>query len=401
MKFTIKIPSFNENQEKSKDEIKIENTEHLKNFIEGLRKEGKVPEYYRVLGEKYKIFLDESKEVRKTLDELENKGEKKFTKSVKDNLNGIRPIDKENISEFQKFYATSSGIIDRIVRIPPFIQEDVLNYENGRHVIDMLNSFVMKFDDFKQFLAKRHGEYSAVIDFENSLQELKDIEELEKKLKNFNKPDDLINEQEQLKKQLEGREWNFVESKEKNELEGKVDDLNKEVEKISSSLKTEILKARRPITKILYSKENDKLFRFFENFTSNPLDNFNDNFWEIVDVVKQTKIDLEGDEKERLNEFLDFVKILNERIEEYNILKEKLDTLKDRLMKIVNEENREKDRLDREKMGLEEKLKDIERRIKKINEEREVIRERLSKNIGSLEANLSKISDRKVKIDYN
>ena len=297
MKLTIKIPFFGKNKEKVKEEITIENSEKLREFTEKLRKEGKVAEYYEELRTRYKTFLDEFEEVKKILDELERMGEKKFTKFVKDNLNGVRPVDKETIAGFHEFYTNSFGIIDRIIKIPPPIQYDVLNYENGKYVIDKLNDFIKKFDEFKKFLAKRYGEYTIVNDLEKSLEKMKEVEELKEKLKDLENSDDLEKEREVLKQSLEERDWNIVETKDGKILEEEIVSLNKEIEEINSNLKTGILKAKRPISKILYSKKDNKLFKFFENFSSKPLDTLDENFWKIVDVVKQNLISLGGKDR--------------------------------------------------------------------------------------------------------
>ena len=199
------------------------------------------------------------------------------------------------------------------------------------------------------------------------------------------------------------KELEDVKSKMKNK---EIESLEKELEEIKNQineskfyLRTNLLKAKRPITKILHSGDK-KTFRFFNEFVESPLENINENFWEIVDLLKKERFEeLEDVEKESIKEFLEFVRDklevelrrLSELVKKKRVIELKIEELKAENEKLLN-------KFIREKLEADEKLKETVRRFKRAEEEKNNVEKNFKKNLKILEKMIGRIAKREVKI---
>jgi len=403
IKIKIKLPSFGKKEKREIEEVQFS---EIKNYMEELRNEGKISEYYDKMRKSYEELMEKLEEVKKAFENLESKGEKKFTPLVGKNLEKIEKLDEFSIPSFQKFYTDTFYIIDRIVKIPARIQHEILNYENGKETIGLLNSFLKDLQDLKKILAKRYSEYSVVNHFENALKKHKEIEELMKKIEDTEKRiRPLAKEKEDVKKLLEQKIKNLesmgseVDTKKIVELKKQIDSLNSKIKTINSDLKINLLRARRPISKILHSGEDKKIFEFFQNFMEHPLENINENFWKMVGIVKIEDVELNEDENKRLNEFLKFVESeLKKKFDKYEDLRKEIETLKDMLENFSSRNKEILKKLEDEEKNVEEKLKIVNRRLEKLEKEMGNLQTLFRKSIKVLEIMIKKSSGNRVRI---
>ena len=403
IKIKIKLPSFGKKEKREIEEIQFSG---IKNYIEKLRNTEDISEYYDKLKKHYEKLMEKLEEVKKAFENLENKGEKKFTHLVKRNLEKIKKMDEFNVSSFQQFYTDTFYIVDKIVKTPARTQHEALKYENGKATIELLNSFLKDLQDLKNILAKRYSEYSVVNHFENALKKHKEIEELMKKIEDTEKRiRPLEKEKEDIKKLLEQKIKNLesmgseVDTKKIVELKKQIDSLNSKIKTINSELKINLSRARRPISKILHSGGDEKIFEFFQNFMENPLENINENFWKMVGIVKQEDVKINENENKRLNEFLKFVEDeLKKKIDEYKNLKEEKRQLDNMLEKISSKNEEVLKRLEDEEKNLEEKLKIVNRRLEKLGKEMGNLQTLFRKSIKVLEIMIKKSSGNRVRI---
>jgi len=403
IKIKINLPFFGKEKKRQIETIEFS---AIKNYMEELRNEGEISEYYDKLKKNYEKLMERLGEIKKAFENLENKGEKKFTPLVRKNLEKIKKIDEFNISSFQQFYTDTFYIIDKIVKIPARTQHEVLKYENGKVTIELLNSFLKDVGNLKKILAMRYTEYSVVNHLQNALKKHREVEELMKKIEDLRKKIELVTKQrEDTKKLLEEKTENLenresrVDFKKVLELKGQIDSLNSRIGMIDSDLRISLSRARRPISKLLHSKGDKKIFEFFQNFMEYPLENINENLWKMMDLIKFKSVKLNEDENRRLNEFLKFVEDeLNKKFDEYKSSKQEKGNLENMLKKISSENEEVLKRLKDEKKDVDKKFKILNRRLDKLKKERDNLQTVFKKSIKTLEIMLSKTSGSKIRI---
>jgi len=402
IKIKFKFPSFGK-----KDEGQIQTIEFsaIKDYMKELGNEGEIFEYYGKLRESYEKLMKRLEEVKKAFETLENKGEKKFSPLVRKNLEKIKKIDEFNISSFQQFYTDTFYIIDKIVKIPTRIQHEALKYEDSKVTIKSLNSFLKDVDNLKKVLAMRYSKYSVVNHLENALKKQREVEDLMKKIEDIENKIELVTEEkEDMKKLLEEKSKHLksVESSLDIEkivkLKERINSLNIKIRGIYSDLRLSFSRARKPISKTLHSKDK-KIFEFFQNFIEYPLENINEKFWKMVNILKQEDAKLNENENRRLSEFLKFAEDeLKKKIDEYKKLKEEKRQLED-ILKRLSSRNEELLKKTKDgKKNVEEKFKIVDRRLEKLKKERDDIRILFRKDIKTLEIMLSKASESKIRI---
>ena len=404
MKIKIKLPFFGGKKEKRQ----IETIEFfmLKDYMEELRNGEEVSEYYDKLKKSYEKIVENLEEVKKAFENLENEGEKKFTSLVRKNLEKIKKIDEFNISSFQRFYTDTFHIIDKIVKIPARIQHGALKYEDGKKSIELLNSFLKGVNDLKKILAMRYTEYSTVNHLENALKKHRELEELMKRIEDMKKKIESVTKGKEDTEKLLKRKTETLEHMESGldtekvvKLNEKIDSLNAQIGTIDSDLRISLSRARRPISKILHSKGNKKMFGFFQNFMEYPLENINENFWEMVDLLKFKDAKLNENEDRRLNEFLKFVEDdLRKKFDEYENLKENKGQLENTLEKVSYRNKEVVKKLEDEKKNVEGKVKIVNRRLEKLEKEGYDLQSSFRKNVKALEIMIKKASGNKIKI---
>jgi len=403
IKIKFRLPSFGKKEKKQIETIEFS---EIKKYLEELKNEREISEYYDKLKKIYEKLIERLDEVKKAFENLEDKGEKKFTRLVRRNLEKIKKIDEFNVFSFQQFYTDTFYTIDKIIKIPARTQHGVLKYENGKETIKLLNSFLNDVNDLKKILAMRYSEYSAVNHLENALKKHREIEELMKNIEDVEKKIELVTkEKEDTKKLLEEKTETVkhtesrVDTEKIVELKEQIDSLNTRIEVIDSNLRIGLSRARRPISKILYSIKDKKIFEFFQDFMKHPLENINGNFWKMVDLVKFKDIKLNEDENRRLNEFLNFVEDeLRKKFDEYKNLKGEKKQLENTLEKISSRDEEVLKKLEDEEKNVEEKFKIVNRRLEKLKKEGNSLQALFRKNVKALEIMIKKASGNKIKI---
>jgi len=401
IKIKIGLPFFGKKEKKQIETIEFSN---IKSYIEKLRKEGEISEYYDKLNKSFETLMERLKKVKKAFENLENKGEKKFTSLVSRNLEKIKTMDEFNLSSFQQFYTDTFYIISSIIKIPARIQHKVLEYEGGKETIELINSFLNDVNNLKKILAMRYSEYGVVNHLENALKKYRDTEKLMKNIEETEKKIRLVTkEKKDTEKLLEKRTESLkntesrVDTEKLVELKEQINSLNARIGTIDSDLRISLSRARRPISKILHSKEDKKMFEFFQNFIEYPSENINENFWEMMDSLKFKDVKLNEDENRGLNEFLKFVEdYLRKKFDEYKNLKEKKRQLENMLEKVSSRNEEVLKKLENEKKNIEGKLKIVNRRLEKLKKERNSLQALFRKNVKVLEIMIRKASGDKI-----
>lgn len=397
--------NFNFLFRKEKKQTKIIEFSAVKNYIEQLKKDEEVSEYYEKLNKSYENLMKKIEEIKKNFEKLESMGEKKFTFLARKNLEKIKKIDEFNISSVQKFYTNTFYIINKIVKIPVQTQYELLEYKEGNKTIELLNSLLKDVNDLKKILAMRYGNYSAVNHLENAMKKPREIEEIINKIKNVERKIKSVEKEEVSAKQLleeKTEALNYAKSRIDTkgiiELKKRIKFLDAKINMTGSDLRLNILRARRPISKMLHS-ENKKLFEFFQNFMEYPLENINENFWKIIALIRFKNAKLNGNERRTLDEFLTFVEHeLQKKIDDYNKLREEKGQLKDALKKISSDNEKLLKKIESEKKNLEENIKTMDKMLKRLKKERGGLQLLLRKNIKILEIMIKKASGNKIKI---
>lgn len=404
IKIKISLPLFGKEKKK---EIKTIRFSEVKNYLEELRDKKEISEYYGKLKRSYEDFMEKLHEIEKALEILEDEGEKTFTPIVRKRLERIEKLNKFNISSYQEFYTNTFHIIDGIVKISPRTQYQVLEYEKGKETIDLVNSFLEKIQDLKKILAKRYSEYSVVNHFENALRKQKEIEGLMKKVESKKGRFELsVKEEIDAKKLFEGKNNNLEDVKSKlnhekaKKLKIRIDSLNSEIEMAKTELKANLLGARRPISKVLHSVNDKKIFEFFQKkFIKYPLEHINEKFWLLVDIVKKENIKLDENERKEMNEFLKFVEnSLHDKHLKYKNLKMDKKKIEDMLEEISLKNREILERFKNEKKRAKKEFRIKKRRLENFRKEKDELEDLLRKKIKSLEIVLSKVSENEIRI---
>ncbi len=390
---------------RKKKQIKIIQFSAIKSYIEKIKKEGEVSEYYEKLNMSYENLMKKTDEIKKNFKKLENMGEKNFTALAGKTLEKIEKVDEFKISSFQKFYTNTFYIINKIEKIPVHIQYELLKYEEGKKTIELLNSFLKDANELKKVLAMRYGKYSAVNHLENATKKADEIENILNNIKDVEKKIESIRKEKEDTERLLERKLNSINhtksdinTKRVIELRNRIKTLDDKISKIEFDLRSNILRARRPISKILHSK-NKKLFEFFQNFMKYPLENINENFWKVVALIRFKDNKLNKDESRLLDEFLTFTDHeLKRKIDDYNNLREEKNQLRDTLKKVSSENEKALKKIGDEKKNLEENVKTIDKRLKNLERERHSLQLLLKKNIKTLEIMIKKASGDKIKV---
>lgn len=405
LRIKIKFPSFGK-----KKEIKVENIEFssVKEYMENLKHEGEISEYYEKLKNIYEELMEKLEKSKKIFEILINEGERKFSPTVKRRLSKIKELNNFDVKSFQDFYNDTFYLVDKLIKIPPATQHEVLKYEKGKEAVNSLNSFLKSLQKLKDTLAKRFSDYSMVNHLENAFKKHEEIEEKLKRFKELEKKIESISKgKEEIERLLQEKIKNLqdvkskMEEKELTRAQTKLSFLNEKIKAINSYLKSNLLNARRPISKILHRK-NKKLFDFFQNhFLIDPLENINEDFWQMVNLLKEKDVELDEDERISLNKFLVFVDELKSKVKELKELEREKKELEDRIEKLSTANKEILRKFKKEKNDTEEEFKKMERRLNLLKKEKNDLEIVLKKNIRILGIMLSKATERKIRINLS
>ena len=175
--------------------------------------------------------------------------------------------------------------------------------------------------------------------------------------------------------------------------------LDSEIREIGSVLKINLRKGRRPISKILHSKDR-KLFAFYQHFIEFPLDNVDERFWEIVATLEREQNNLSEKERKVIEVFLSFSKHrLNAAIGEYEAAKAEKKELEQDVRRISLRNHELLRDFEHQKEIAQSELTWISQKLAEIERENNKVKTDIKKNARILEEILSKIGSNPVKVE--
>ena len=191
-----------------------------------------------------------------------------------------------------------------------------------------------------------------------------------------------------------------IDKKEIVEAEKRVNSLNNEIRKIKSDIKINLLRARRPISKILHSKDK-KAFEFFQYFAKHPLRNINNRFWQTIAILEKENLNINESEKNEINVFLNFVKRkMNEMISNYSSLEVQKEKLEKNIKKISFKDEELQRNITRQKKISQKDLIQASKRLEEIENERKKIEIDIKEKKKMLEKILTETRNREVMIQF-
>ena len=392
--------------EKKPETIATLRFSEVKAYIERFRNDEKAPKDYSLVIKHYEAFMETLATVNRELEILQENGEKRFTKIANDNLKRIRNLDEFHASSFREFSVDTTQVIYSLMKIPTRIQRKTLNYTNGKETIDTLNALFQSFKHFKNALSAILEEDNAGEDQKTALNKYTEIEDsLQEKEHLQNRIGTLKKENEENKRKLVETTTNLqaAQSKIDNEVirEAKksIASLDSEIREIGSVLKINLRKGRRPISKILHSKDR-KLFAFYQHFIEFPLDNVDERFWEIVATLEREQNNLSEKERKVIEVFLSFSKHrLNAAIGEYEAAKAEKKELEQDVRRISLRNHELLRDFEHQKEIAQSELTWISQKLAEIERENNKVKTDIKKNARILEEILSKIGSNPVKVE--
>jgi hypothetical protein len=378
----------------------------VKSYIKKLRDTEKHSKDFTLLIKRYEDLIEKLFEVKKEVKILKNNGEKKFTVVINEYLKTIVKLDDFTLSLFRDFYNETTQVINKIMKIPGTTQYKTLKYKNGKKTIAALNAFLKSYNNLRRAFSEI-TENNTVKNYQNTLEKYEEIEaKLNKREYIQHRIDLLKNEKKDKKKKLQVsitilRDKQLkIDNKEIIEIEKRIASIKNNIIEMNSDLKRNLRKGRRPISKILH-KSNKKLFKFFQYFNEYPLENINERFWEMIEVIEKEKFNLTGKQRKEIDNFLNFSKKkLKDTIREYKsaIKKEKEITkrynfLSSRKQNFLRESKQER-------VNAEKDYNLTSRKLDENEKEKNILDIEIKKNTIMLEKMLREISNNKIKINF-
>jgi hypothetical protein len=378
----------------------------VKSYIKKLRDTEKHSKDFTLLIKRYEDLIEKLFEVKKEVKILKNNGEKKFTVVINEYLKTIVKLDDFTLSLFRDFYNETTQVINKIMKIPGTTQYKTLKYKNGKKTIAALNAFLKSYNNLRRAFSEI-TENNTVKNYQNTLEKYEEIEAKLNKREYIQRRIDLLkNEKKDKKKKLQVsitilRDKQLkIDNKEIIEIEKRITSIKNNIIEMNSDLKRNLRKGRRPISKILH-KSNKKLFKFFQYFNEYPLENINERFWEMIEVIEKEKFNLTGKQRKEIDNFLNFSKKkLKDTIREYKsaIKKEKEITkrynfLSSRKQNFLRESKQER-------VNAEKDYNLTSRKLDENEKEKNILDIEIKKNTIMLEKMLREISNNKIKINF-
>jgi predicted nucleic acid-binding Zn-ribbon protein len=292
------------------------------------------------------------------------------------------------------------------MKIPTRIQRKTLNYQNGKETIDALNALLQSFRHFQNALSTILEDDDAGEDQEIPLKKYNEIEvSLQEKEHLQNRITSIKKEKEENKRKLAETTTDLQAARSKidneviQESKNQITSLDSKIREIGSGLKINLRKGRRPISKILHSK-NRKLFAFYQHFIEFPLENIDERFWEIVATLEREQIHLSEKERKTIDAFLSFSQYrLNTAIGEYDAAKAEKKKLEQEIRRISLRNHELLRDFEHQKEIAQNELTWISQKLDEIEREKNKVKTDIEKNARILEEMLSKIGSNQVKIE--
>ena len=377
----------------------------VKSYIEGVKNKVKISKNHSYLIKNYEEFIEKLDNVKKELDILKNNGEKKFTKITNERLKGIKKINEFNLSSFKEFYVDAAQVVRNLMKIPARIQRNTLIYENGEETIDAFNIFLKSFRVLNYEFSKIKSEDNTVNIQRNALTKFNEMQEFLVKKESLLKSIKLLKKgKEEKNRILEEKNANIqsgqskIRNKKALEIKKSISALDRKLREIDSKLKINLLKGRRPISKILYSKDK-KLFKFFKSFIKYPIENVNEKFWKMIDTLEKENLNFVK-ERKKIEAFLKFSRNnLSNMIEEYLEVKLEKKKFEEKLKEISLANKKILLDFELQKEIAQNDFTRTRRKLDEIEKEKNTLEIDIDKNLRILEKLLSKIVNNKVQID--
>ena len=392
---------------KRRDVVETIRFSEVRSYIERLRGSGEASRDYSLLIRNYDEFMEKLDEVKKELDVLRQNGEKRFTRIANEILKGISSMDEFDLSSFREFYSDAAQAVQSLMKIPGTIQRKALSYENGKEAVNALNSLLKSFKNLRKARSETLGGNSTLNHHGSALKKCRELEDA------FSRKAELQKELESLEEEKEERRRNLeetaanlqaaqseIESEEMLETKKRITSLDATVRKIRSDLRINLRRGRRPISKILYSKDR-RLFQFYQYFAEYPLENVNDRFWEMIATLEKEEVNLGEKERRKIDDFVSFSRNrLVAMIGEYEDARAKKRELEESYSKISLRSKDLLRNLELQKENAENDFARTTKRLEEVETEKDMLESVIEKDVMMLEKTLSRIGNVKIKIEF-
>ena len=376
-------------------------------YMERLTDSGEASRDYSMLIKSYDEFMENLDGVRNELDVLRDNGERRFTRTANEILKGMGGMDEFELSSFKEFYVDAAQAVQGLTKIPGTIQRKTLSYENGRETIDALNSLLKSFRKLKKVRSRVLAEDSVLKHHRSALTKYRNLEEAFNRKGDLQKGIELLEkEKEEKKRSLEETTAKLqaaqseIDNEEILEVKKRITSLDSRIREITSDLRINLRRGRRPISKILHSKDR-RLFEFFKHFSKYPLENINKRFWEMIATLEKEEVNLGEKERKKIDDFVSFSRNkLVHMLRECGEAEAKKRELREIFNKISSRNKELLGNLELEKDAVQNDFKSTSNRLDEMRSEKNTLETDIEKNARALQKMLSKTSGSKVRIEF-
>jgi len=184
------------------------------------------------------------------------------------------------------------------------------------------------------------------------------------------------------------------------ETKKRIASLDVMIRRISSDLGINLRRGRRPISKILHSKDR-RLFQFYKHFTKYPLENVNERFWEMIATLEKEEVSLGEKERRRIDEFVSFSRNrLVAMIGEYEDARARKRELEESDSRISLGNKDLLRNLELQKENAENDFARTTKRLEEVENEKNMLETVIEEDVRMLEKMLCEIGNAKIKIDF-
>lgn len=377
-------------------------------YMERLTDSGEPSRDYSLLINSYDEFMENLDGVRKELDVLRDNGERRFTRTANEILKGIGGMDEFDLSSFKEFYVDAAQAVQGLMKIPGTIQRKTMSYGNGRETIDALNSLLKSFRNLKKVRSKVLAEDGVLKYHRGALGKYRELEDALSRNEDLQKGIELLEkEKEEKKRSLEETTAKLqaaqseIGNEEILEVRKRITSLDSRIREIRSDLRINLRRGRRPISKILHSKDR-RLFEFFKHFSKYPLENINKRFWEMIATLEKEEVNLGEKERKKIDDFVSFSRNkLGDMLRECEDAEAKKRELEEIFNRISSRNKELLGNLELEKETVQNDFTSTSNRLDEMKREKNTLEIDIEKNARILEKMLSKTSSSRVKIEFD
>jgi len=185
------------------------------------------------------------------------------------------------------------------------------------------------------------------------------------------------------------------------EVRKRITSLDSRIREIRSDLRINLRRGRRPISKILHSKDR-RLFEFFKHFSKYPLENINKRFWEMIATLEKEEVNLGEKQRKKIDDFVSFSRNkLSDMLRECEDAEAKKRELEDIFNKISSRNKELLGNLELEKETVQNDFTSTSKKLDEMKREKKTLEIDIERNARILEKMLGKTSSSRVKIAFD